>query len=211
MRFLQTIVILCVCSSIASAYTFVFTNGKRIEGTIQDEDNATIRIIDSTGVAMTLKRNALNSEATLAANPVIVEPPVVETPAPEPVVVPTRPRPPISISFEPESHSETYWRDRLTRAKRDYARLQQDCRKAGGSRTGNEILQTRTYVVNGKTVKVTGYWADPENIKSANAVCKEAIEAHFDLMEARNELESTRTENEPSAASISSSVSGSNK
>ena len=212
MRLVQVGLILCLCSSLASAYTFVFKTGKQIEGTIQYEDSTTIRIVDASSVAMSLNRNSLNFDATAAANPVVVEPQESETTEQEEAgSFQAEPARASSVQINREIHSEKYWKDRLQKAKKDYSRLQQDCRIAGGSRTGNETLQTRKYLVNGKTVRVTGYWADPENIRSANAVCKKALKAQAEIIEAANELESIRQKNEASTVSTSAGVTGPNK
>lgn len=217
MRLIQVALILCLCSSLASAYTFVFKTGKKIEGTIHFEDSITIRIIDSTGVAMSLNRNSLDWKATQAANAVVksVEPaslPAENATVPEVRPVRLRTTAPSARKVKPDikNYPEKYWKDLLNKAKKDYSRFQQDCRNAG-VRTGNERLQTNEYRINGKTVKVTGYWADPDNIRSANDVCKKALKAQTDLMEASYQLETLLQKNESSPASTSADVSSINK
>lgn len=69
--------------------------------------------------------------------------------------------------------------ERIT--ERDAARLKAMCRAAGGDASFEKPVQTDTYVVNGKIVKVTGRHANPSEIQRAKEICRQAMAAEAEL------------------------------
>jgi len=83
---------------------------------------------------------------------------------------------------EPSSNS----RPSLARVtEKDAARLKAQCRAAGGDASYDKPVQTDTYVVNGKIVKVTGPHANPKELQRAKEICREAMAAEAQLKDAR--------------------------
>src|SRR3972149_6097627 len=180
-------------SSVAFCHTFVFQSGKHIEGTILFEDQGTIRIADKTGVAMSLNKGSLDFEAMETVNRPLYQIAVVvelnEVPAEVDEVEQVPPPPIRATGLQEENQPAPFWKARMQRTQRDYKRLQQECRNAGARRTGKERLETHVYLVNGKRIAVTGYWADPENIASAKETCRKALEAQAEFIQAKKSLE----------------------
>ena len=69
--------------------------------------------------------------------------------------------------------------------EKDAARLKAECRAAGGDAAYNKPVQTDTYVVNGKIVKVTGPHANLAELQRAKEICREAMAAEAQLKETR--------------------------
>ena len=193
-----------LCSALlyhSSAYsaTFIFKSGKSVEGSIRFEDAKSIRILEKSGLEMTLRKSELNLEATRAANlqshqateaiAVQKNATPVETKSAGPKKVFTnrdvkRTRTSTFVPPNPETH-ET-WGKAIAKLERDFVKLQGACRGAGTGPNLSKIKRTETYKVNGKPVKVTGYWADPANIDEAKRICERAIETEQALNTARS-------------------------
>jgi hypothetical protein len=67
-------------------------------------------------------------------------------------------------------------------------RLKASCRNAGGDPNSNKEFRTDTYSVNGKDVTVSGYWADPDEVKRAQETCRKAMEVKAALDEGKKKL-----------------------
>jgi len=204
------LLVLLLCVSHAHAYQFVFKNGKSIQGSILYEDGSLYRIVDTTGIEMRIRKTELNLPATQAAN-VVTEVPVVE-PVVQPQTETTQPaRRPARVysnvdvggashlaSAPADPHSETAWRTHISKLERDFARLQAQCRGAGTGPDLSKVRRTDSYRVNGKTVHITGYWADPANIESAKKICRRAIQTEKALNDARLQFSEFQTEQQSS-------------
>jgi hypothetical protein len=190
------ILILMLCHSSAHSSVYIFKSGKKIDGITRYENDKTIRIVESSGLEMTLRKSELNLAATLAAN---IQPAVLASvEVPQPVVVADSPAPrPIKVytnrnvrvqkvSFTPpEIESDSSWRKSLAKLEREYLRLQAACRNAGTGSNLSKVLRSETYYVNGKKLQVTGYFADPANIAEAKQICSRAIQTEETLQQAR--------------------------
>jgi hypothetical protein len=195
------ILALILCHSSAHSDVYIFKSGKKIDGTTRYENAETIRIVESNGLEMTLRKSELNLPATLAANvrpaftaPVEVLPPaaVEQTPAPQPVVkvYTNRDLRLQKASFTPpEIETDSSWKKSLAKLEREYLRLQGACRNAGTGPNLSKVLRSETYYVNGKKLQVTGYFADPANIAEAKQICSRAIQTEEMLQQARQNFE----------------------
>ena len=175
----------------AFADTFVLKSGKRIEGTVRYEEQDVLRIVDSSGVAMNLRKSSLDYQAINRINSVPEPEPAQEaTPEParqHPKVIYTN----TSIARYARQDRSSQPLDRkasLRKVEQEFHRLKEACRAAGQSSPSMRVWNTTTYVVNGKPVTVAGYWAHPDNIANAKKICAGAIRAEKEL----NELRQTR-------------------
>jgi hypothetical protein len=69
-----------------------------------------------------------------------------------------------------------------------FNKLKAACRNAGGDPNSEKEFRTDTYSVNGKDVTVSGYWADPDEVKRAQDTCRRAMAVKSALEEARTRL-----------------------
>jgi hypothetical protein len=195
------ILVLILCHSFAHSDVFIFKSGKKIEGITRYENSETIRIVESSGLEMTLRKNELNLAATRAANiqtapiaPMEASSPTViaESPAPKPVVKVYTNR---DLRFQkasftpPEVETDPSSKKSLAKLEREFLRLQAACRNAGTGRNISKVLRSETYSVNGKKLKVTGYFADPANIEEAKQICARAIQTEETLQQARRDFQ----------------------
>jgi hypothetical protein len=186
-----------LCHSSAHSSVFIFKSGKKIDGVQRYEDNWTIRIVESSGLEMTLRKSELDLAATQVANiqpqvtaPLEVTEPaaVVETPAAKPKarVYTNRDLGAQQVSFTPPDLETTpAWQKSLAKLEREFLRLQAACRAAGTGPNLSKVRRSETYYVNGKKVQVTGYFADPANIEEAKQICRRAIQTEETLQQAR--------------------------
>jgi hypothetical protein len=171
-----------VCPLLTSANTFILKNRKQIEGTLQIEDKDSVRIIDSTGVRMTLKKDSLDWRAMQLANQTaesaitntVVEPSAKPSVTPH-VVLTNR-----DVAATKPRHSA---KEEIRNAERELERLANACRSAGASSPSMRVWRTTTYIVHGKRVTVSGYWAHPANIENAKRICSSANQAQERLNE----------------------------
>ena len=192
-----------LCHSFAQGSTFIFKSGKSVQGEIRHEDASTIRILESSGLEMTLRKSELNLPATTAANLQQSKP--VAAPATEPQAEPTRParsaqrkvftnrdvRGSRTVHFSPPApESKQAWQKAVAKLEREFIRLQGACRGAGTGPGLSKVLRSQTYTVNGKQVRVTGYFADPANIEEAKQICARAIATEEELQNAREGFQS---------------------
>ncbi len=75
----------------------------------------------------------------------------------------------------------------------DYNRLKALCRSAGADSSYAKPVRTDIYVVNGKTVKVTGPHANPKEIEHARRICQEAMAAEKALSVHRRDAENAES------------------
>jgi len=182
----------------AHGAVFIFKSGKTIQGEIRYEDHATIRILEKTGLEMTLRKSELNLSATTLANqralptalPAEVKPEnanqKMDTVKPPARLYTNRDVRMESVSFvAPQPETNQAWQKSLVKLERELTRLQGACRGAGTGPNLSKILRSETYTVNGKQVRVTGYWADPANIEQAKQICARAIASEEALNQAR--------------------------
>lgn len=166
-----------------SANTFILKNGKRIEGVVQVEDQDSLRIIDSTGVRMTLKKDSVNWEQVRTVNSSLPQPGPV-TPLPESNVQPPLVKPVVVLTNRDVVAQRPRYRnakEEIRVAERELNRLSDACRAAGASSPSMRVWTTTTYIVHGKAVTVSGYWAHPANIENAKRICNSANEAQQNL------------------------------
>jgi hypothetical protein len=194
------ILVLILCHSFAHSDVFIFKSGKKIEGTTRYENGETIRIVESSGLEMTLRKSELNLAATLAAN-IQTAPTAPADAAPLGVQESSPPKSVIKIytnrdlrlqkvSFTPpEFETDPSWKKSLAKLEREFLRLQAACRNAGTGRNISKVLRSETYSVNGKKLKVTGYFADPANIEEAKQICARAIQTQETLQQARRDFQ----------------------
>jgi hypothetical protein len=177
-----------ICTA-AIADTFVLKSGKHIEGTVRYEEQDILRIVDSSGIAMNLRKASLDYEAMNRINAVKAEQVSRETiqqPAPtHPAIIYTN----ASIKTYAKRGGQPFDpKMDVRKAEQEFNRLKEACRAAGQSSPSMRVWNSTTYVVNGKPVTVTGYWAHPDNIAKAKKICAGAIRAEQQL----NELRQTR-------------------
>jgi hypothetical protein len=198
MRVLILIFSIIFCASCAQAYQFIFKNGKSIEGTVIQEDASTYQLVDLSGVAMRIRKAELNLAATESVN-VIRDAPAAEPPMETPPPAPAGPtQHPVRIysnldiagvnpvkSAPSDPHSETAWKSHISKLERQFARLKGQCRGAGTGANFSKVWRSETYRVNGKSVRVKGYWADPANIETAKSICRTALQTEKALNDAR--------------------------
>ena len=192
---------LMLCHSSAHSSVFIFKSGKKIDGITRYENDETIRIVESSGLEMTLRKSELNLPATLAANiqPDFTAP--IETPRPVAVVESLATKPVIKVytnrdlgvrqvSFTPpEIETGPSWKKSLAKLEREFLRLQSACRNAGTGPNLSKVLRSETYSVNGKKMHITGYFADPANIEEAKQICRRAIQTEETLHQARQSFQ----------------------
>ena len=182
----------------AQGAVFIFKSGKSIQGEIRYEDHATIRILEESGLEMTLRKSELNLSATTSANERAArmvlqaeEKPEVVTAKPEEEKRRARLYTNRDVQVEaapfvaPQPETNQAWQKSLAKLEREFARLQGACRGAGTGPNLSKILRSHTYTVNGKPVRITGYWADPANIEHAKQICARAIATEETLHQAR--------------------------
>ena len=210
MRSFVFVVSLLVCGSYAHAYQFIFTNGKSLEGSILYEDGSTYRILSS-GIEMRIRKSELNVAATQAAN-VITETPVPEPPidaAQSADVPPARHSARVYSNVDVQGanpvasapadrNSEKAWRAHINKLEREFSRLQGECRAAGTGPNFSKVRRTETYRINGRSVRVTGYWADPVNIEAAKNICRRALQTEKALNDARLQFSEFQAEQQSS-------------
>ena len=107
-------------------------------------------------------------------------------------VIETRDGAPLITSIQtvsiPESQKELEkW---IIEKEREFNRLKAACRNAGGDPKSEKEFRTDTYSVNGKDVKVSGYWANADEVKRAQETCRRAMEVQAALEKARTRLAS---------------------
>lgn len=198
MRILVVSFLLCLSATQVFGYTFVLKSGKRIKGVLLIEETSTVRIEDHTGVPMTLKKASVDWSATIQANPPEPQPadPIMEpeVPAPRARSATVFRNVPGVYSRNPTiPRTEKEWKERLRAAEKEYFRYKDACRNAGTGPDVKRRLESHVYHVNGKKVTVTGYWAHPESVRSANQICQRAIHAEMDLAEARQALDELKS------------------
>jgi hypothetical protein len=182
----------------AQGAVFIFKSGKSIRGEVRHEDHATIRIIEESGLEMTLRKSELNlpAMASLTRQTTVVDPQREEAPQQSPEPKQERKRSAkvytnrdVRIQADPfvvpQPETDQSWRKSLSKLEREFARLQGACRSAGTGPNLSKILRSHTYTVNGKPVRITGYWADPANIEEAKQICARAIASEETLGRAR--------------------------
>jgi hypothetical protein len=196
---LFTILITFLCQFSAHTATFIFNSGKSVQGEILFEDGKTIRIRESSGLDMTLRKSELNLAATRVSN-VIRSEAVAESPAGEErrsVEVKPQTRRSVKVYTNrdarshdaplrmPQPETNEAWQSSVAKMEREFTRLQGACRGAGTGPNLSRVWRSHTYNVEGKQVRVTGYWADPANIEEAKQICARAIQAEERLQQAR--------------------------
>jgi hypothetical protein len=199
MRATILFLIIFVCSHFSvEGSVFIFKSGKSIHGEIRYEDHATIRIMEKSGLEMTLRKSELNLSATTLANQHAAPPSLSEQEKLEDVI--TKPEPekrraklytnrdvkfstPPFLAPQPETNQA--WQKSIAKLEREFVRLQGACRGAGTGANLSKVLRSHTYTVNGKPVRITGYWADPANIEEAKQICARAIAGEETLNQAR--------------------------
>ncbi len=188
-----------LCHFTAHGSVFIFKSGKSVNGAVRYEDHSTIRILESSGLEMTLRKSELNLSATNAANvtrensePANISDTGKMNVAPAATekrfvkVYTNRDVRKERVSFAPpDPESSQAWKRSLTKLEREFVRLQGACRGAGTGPNLSKILRSHTYNVRGKRVHVTGYWADPANIEEAKQICEHAIHTESALHQAR--------------------------
>ena len=191
MRILFVFAALLAAGHSLFATTFVLKSGKKIEGRILYEDLETVRIRDSAGTRMSIRKSLLDQESTAAANVREVQIAIQINPDIPKSSRSTLPRqtysrvPAIPVLQNGDGHD---WERQLRTAQREYNRLTQACKSAGGG-PSRGVLRTVTYMVHGKPVRITGYWANPADIENAKRVCKRAMEAEQNWFSAKQEWE----------------------
>ena len=84
MKKLLSVLCLFLCAHAASAYTVVLKSGKKVDGTVLREDEATIQIKGDDGITLRLNKNSIDAVATNAANPATaVKSQIQRQPAPQ--------------------------------------------------------------------------------------------------------------------------------
>ena len=182
MKIVLIALLVCLICPLLFAETFVLRNGKRIEGTLQIEEKDSLRIIDTTGIRMTLNKDALDWKAMQLANQPresVMTTPVVE-PASKPAVPPRIVLTNRDVAATKPRRSA---KEEIRNAERELERLANACRSAGASSPSMRVWKTTTYIVHGKTVTVSGYWAHPANIENAKRICSSANQAQQRLNE----------------------------
>jgi hypothetical protein len=183
LRIFYTALAILFCGQIVFGDTFVFKNGKKVDGKILVEDTSTFRILEKSGLNMTLKKDALDLVAMRQINRKIEEAAAIVA-SPPPVPKPSKKV--RSFTYAGTPSTKPTKRVSVQQAERDLARLSAACRAAGGS-SSKTVLRTDVYYVNGKKVSVTGYWAHPSSIQGAKEICQQAIEAQATLEETKRE------------------------
>jgi len=172
------------------AATFVLKSGKKIEGRLLYEDRETVRLRDDSGTNLSIRKSLLDQDATVAANlrvvPVTVQitSQVNEAPRPKPATKTYTNVASIAVRKNRLVRSNNPERQ-LRETRREFDRLTQACRSAGGTSSRGGVLRTVTYIVHGKPVRITGYWANPADIENAKSICKRAIQAEHDWLSAK--------------------------
>jgi hypothetical protein len=187
------------------AATFVLKSGKKIEGKLLYEDREMIRLRDNSGTNMSIRKSLLDQDATRAENARVV--PVAVQIAPD---VRETPRPKLAVKTYSNVGSSGVRQNRLTTSnnsgqqlretRRELDRLTQACRSAGGGSSRGGVLRTVTYMVHGKPVRITGYWANPSDIENAKRLCKRAIQAEQNWLSARQNWEDSQRASTSSAS-----------
>jgi hypothetical protein len=190
--------ILCVvfllCHLSAQGEVFVFKSGKSIQGDIRYQNDSIILIRESSGLDMTLRKNEIDFAATAAANKPSakvaagIEAPVEQESkrkSPQKIYTNRDLRAGVATFTPPQPETDRTWEKSLAKLEREFVRLQGACRGAGTGPNLSKVMRSHTYRVNGKQVRVTGYWADPANIEEAKQICNRAIDAEEILQQAR--------------------------
>ena len=199
MRATILFLIIFVCSHFSvEGSVFIFKSGKSVHGEIRYEDQATIRIMEKSGLEMTLRKSELNLSATTLANQQAALPPpsseqetLADVTKPEPEKRRAKLYTNRDVKFAtapfvaPQPETNQAWLKSLAKLEREFVRLQGACRGAGTGPNLSKVLRSHTYTVNGKPVRITGYWADPANIEQAKQICARAIAGEETLHQAR--------------------------
>jgi hypothetical protein len=180
-----------LCYSSAQGDTFIFKTGKKIEGSMRYQDEKTIRIIESSGLEMTLRKSEIDQIVIMQSSADVspagkgdARTTPVEEPVNKPVKVFT------NRDLKVQKSARSLPTGSISKLERDLARLAGACRAAGGG--SRKVLRTHTYRVKGRAVTVTGYWADPGNLEEAKEICRNAIETEEALQQAHAENNSIK-------------------
>lgn len=214
MRAGRVALILMLCCADSWSFTVIMKNGKTMEGTLLSEQPDSIQFRDIYGIQYTLKKDLLNIPAMLDANPesrAAARPAAPEAPTTTSTIVHDR-RPtlaeiarenlkhrtgkaPVLRNTRPREAMPTWPKtapelaDWIARTEKDLHRLAAQCRAAGANPSAKLSYRQDTYIVEGKTVVVSGYWADPEEVESARRICTQAILTEKALGLARKDLD----------------------
>ncbi len=158
---------------------------------------------------MSIRRNLLDQRSTAAANlralPVAtqIEPIAGETPRAK--LAPRIYTNVGSIAVRQNRASPSNDPERqLRETRREFERLTHACRSVGGGPARNGILRTVTYMVHGKPVRITGYWANPSDIEIAKRICNRAIQAEQNWLLAKQTWEDSRRASTPNVSASAS-------
>ena len=214
MRCGGVLLILLLAVTNAGAFTVIMKNGNTMEGVLLSEAPESIQFRDIYGIQYTLKKELLNIPEMMDANPEarIFRPPVSpeQSHATSTIVRNKRPtlaeiarenlknrtgkapvlrntRPPEILPSWPKSGPEL--QDWIARTEQELQRQASRCRAAGGSPSAKHSYREDTYIVQGKPVVVSGYWADPEEVESSRRICAEAMSTEKALELARKDLD----------------------
>lgn len=185
-----------------------------MEGILLQEEPDLIRFRDIYGITYTLKKEILNIPEMLDANPIKTATPTrifteeshatttIERSKKRTLAeigrdnlrkrtgkarVLTNARPKVVLPSWPKTEPEL--QEWIAENEQELQRLAGKCRAAGGSPSAKHTYREDTYTVEGKTVVVGGYWADPEEVESARQICSDALLLEKALGLARKDLE----------------------
>ncbi|MCI0417467.1 hypothetical protein L0222_32275 [bacterium] len=91
------------------------------------------------------------------------------------------------ISLPDSSKALEKW---IAEKQTEYNRLKAACRNAGGDPNSDKEFRADTYSVDGKDVVVSGYWADPEEVRRAQQICRKAMQVKAALEQAHRKFAS---------------------
>lgn len=185
-----------------------------MEGALLQEEPELIRFRDIYGVTYTLKKEILNIPEMLDANPIKTAtatrsfteenraPTTIER-SKKPTLaqiardnlrkrtgkprVLTNAKPRVVLPSWPKTEVEL--QEWIATNDRELQRLGSKCRAAGGSPSAKHLYREDTYTVEGKSVVVGGYWADPDEVESARQICSDALLLEKALGLARKDLD----------------------
>lgn len=176
-----SVLILCLAISVP-----LFANEVRHDAiTISHQPRSLADIARDAKKNRTGKCKVLTNEDVSDTRPLSVVSSSAGSPA---VVITNRPSP-----LKPKPKSASDLPEWISGAERAYARLASQCQSAGADRSYPKPYQTDTYVVNGKTVRVSGYHANPDEIRHAKNICQDAMNVGKQLSEAKKQLSGSKS------------------